>query len=280
MHKENRYYLPKTITPNDILKMFLKKVCGQDEVWINGEPILVTVNYRITDERVKKEKLMEYGLNSEEDLAKRGKVIPEKKGLYTQSPVIEINDLERFKQALYDYVEAYTKADIMWTAPNIARDWEDTAMYTMLTMWTDATRQDFANPIAFLKRYTAFLTENQWQDLKQPQKVKEGDSLQIWKQVKESAEERETPYHYCLYAKDKEGKRYDFPAVCYGIEGKKAYVYAIHNLQRKPLQENEELQVLRNRIKGRGVEPLAIAAMLSFLQEAKERGITRSSITR
>ena len=128
---------------DEIYKLFMERVCKYDEVYINRQPLLINVNYRITDPKVEE----------------REKIIPEKEGFYTESPVLEINDVNAFKDVLFNYVKAYTETESRWTRPDMAETWEDMALYAMSVIWTDATNQDFTNPINFLKRYTDFLTQ-------------------------------------------------------------------------------------------------------------------------
>ena len=260
MKKETIFCMPSGYDKNSVFDIF-KKMCGQDEIWIGGEPILITLNCRITDDTAKEKGLSNILNNNKKD--------------YMESPVIQINHLEAFKQALFEYVEAYTKSNANWTKPDIARDWKEAAMYAMSFIWTDATRQDFEEPEAFLRRYTTFLTSDQWQDLCKPAKIKQLGETQLEKKVIEATEERETPYQYCLYIKNANGQEEHFPSVCYGIQGKTAYIYAIHQLHGKASQDNEAIREIRQKIKGRGVEPLGIAAVLSFIEEAKQRGIEK-----
>ena len=242
---------------DEIYKLFMERVCKYDEVYINRQPLLINVNYRITDPKVEE----------------REKIIPEKEGFYTESPVLEINDVNAFKDVLFNYVKAYTETESRWTRPDMAETWEDMALYAMSVIWTDATNQDFTNPINFLKRYTDFLTQNQWEDLKKEQVADKIQGIRTWKQIADSDSERETPHNYYIFTKDEEGKKVFFPSVCYGIQGDKAYIYALHQIHGKRQTENEDLQKIRNVIKGRGVEPLGIATLISFVAEAKKRGI-------
>lgn len=242
---------------DDIYKLFMERVCKHEEIYINRQPLLINVNYKITDPNVKETK----------------KIIPEKEGFYTESPILEINDIERFKTALYDFALAYTNNKSLWTMPDLADTWEDRAIYCMGIIWTNATNQDFTNPIDFLNRYTAFLTQNQLEDLKEEQEAREINGVKTWKHVKDCYSERETPHNYYLFMKDEGGNKLYFPSVCFGIQDNKAYVYAIHQIYGKNQKENEDMQGLRRYIKGRGVEPLGIATLISFIEEIQKRGI-------
>ena len=240
-----------------IYNLFMNRVCKDDEVYVNGHELLINVNYKITDPNVEQKE----------------KIIPEKDGLYTESPVLEINNVEEFKEALYEYIEAYMQKECAWTSPDIAERFEDVAIYAMSTIWTDATNQDFTNPIQFLKRYTDFLTQNQWEDLKQEQEAGQICGTRIWKQIANSNSERETPHNYYLFTKNENGGKIFFPSICYGIQNDKAYVCAIHQIYGKDQEEDENLRKIRNAVKGRGVEPLGIATLISFIDECKKRGI-------
>jgi len=258
MQMNNNCLIPDDKTKDDIYDMFMKKVCKYDEIWINSEPFLININYRITDPTAKEA---------------TEKIVPEKEGLFTESPVLEINNVEAFKTALFNYVQAYTSLESRWTRPDISDRWEDIAMYAMSVIWTNATAQDFTNPISFLKKYTDFLTTDQWEDLKEPRDAGQIYGIQLWKKVMESYSERETPHNYTLYIQDEKGKKQYLPSVCYGIQDKKAYVCAIHQIYGKNQTESEEMQDIRRSIKGRGVEPLGIATLISFIEECKKRGI-------
>ncbi len=275
MQKESKYLMPETATEDIILEMFLKTLCGQEETWIaNKHKQFITLNCRITDNSVTDAQLLNYGFERKNGIIKKEKIIPEIEGIYTESPVIEINDINKFKKSMFEFVKAYCNKSIYWAYPNLAENWKEEAQYAMLTMWTDATRQDFENPVAFIDRYKAFLTEDQWSDLQTKQKIKDIDDLELYKEVRESTEERETPYGFKVYAVNKEGRKYYFPTVYFGISDGKAYIYAVHNTDRMEKETLPEALIgFRNEIKGRGSDPFAIYSLLSFMQEAKKRGI-------
>lgn len=259
METSNKIMMPSAQDEDSIYKLFMEKVCKKNEVWIDGEPLLININYEITDPNYKREK----------------KVMSEVEGQYTEAPILEINNVDDFKKALFNFIQAYVNKDSMWTRP-YERDWMNTALYAMTTIWTDATNQDFTNPVSFLNRYTDFLKQNQWEDLKEEQEDKSINGIKIWKQVAESYSERETPHNYYLFTKNEDGKKIYFPSVCYGIQDDKAYIYAIHKIYGKNQNEGDEFNKnIRNYIKGRGVEPLGIATLMSFIEESKKRGITK-----
>ena len=261
MKTDNNICLPVAQTQDSIFDLFMQRVCKDDEVWIKGEEILINVNYIITDP------------NYKGHYAKL-KTIPETYGLYTQSPVLEINNVNDFKTALFNFIKAFVNKESSWTRP-YDKNWMDIAVYSMSMIWTNATNQDFSNPIDFLKRYTAFLTQDQLEDLKEAKEDRSINGIKVWKQVSETFYERETPHSYNLYITSEDGKRIYFPSVCYGIQDDKAYVYAIHQIHDKGKKNSEQLDSIRRYIKGRGVEPLGIATLMSFIEECKKRGITK-----
>lgn len=263
---------------NEILKIFLKEVCGKGEVYINGEELLLPINAIINDDKLSQNNLLEYSQKrdtvffgnktfKERDKEKqlREKICEEK------FPIIKISNVDGFKDALYEYTTTYLSKNIMWTTPAIAEERKDIMLFAMSYIWTNATRNDFENPIAFLKRYTNFLTENQWEDLKKPEQTK---IPKLWRTVEEAIEERETPFQYTLFTIDENGKKQYLPSICYGIEGDKAYIYAIQQLHNRA-NENDTIKNLRKAVKGRGIEPLAIISLLDFIGEAKTRGIKK-----
>jgi len=97
--------------------------------------------------------------------------------------------------------------------------------------------------------------------------------MELYKAKAECNDEREAPNNFYLFEKDNDGKKYYFPSIVYGIKDDKAYVYAIHQIYNKSNKETENMQKLRNIIKGRGVEPLGIASLIAFIEEAKQKGI-------
>ena len=258
METNNKITLPEKQSKQSIYNLFINNICKDNEVWIKGERLFININYRITDPKYNGE----------------NKIIPEKDGMYTESPIIEINDVDKFQTALFDYVKAYVNLNSNWTRP-YDNDWMNIAEYGMSVIWTNATNQDFTNPIDFLERYTSFLTQDQWEDLKEEQESESINDIVVWKKVTESYYERETPHEYLLFIKDQKGQKMYFPSICYGIKDDKAYIYAIHKIHGKNQQDNDDLKNIRNYIKGRGVEPLGIAALMSFIEESKRRGITK-----
>ena len=261
MQNNNICNLPDSVSEDDIFKIFIEDICQQNEVWIKGEPFLINIDYKITD-------------CNEKTIEKKEKIEQEIEGNYTQSPVLEINNVQAFKTALFEYVKSYENSNTTWSSPDIAGDWKDTAMYAMLTVWTNATNSDFTNPIQFLKRYTDFLTQDQWDDLAEAKREECFGIDNIWKKRISTMDEMEAPNNYCLLSTDKDGKECYSPSIVYGIQDDKAFIYAIQKLYGKSENESNNLLELRNRFKGR-VEPLAVAALISFMQEAKQRGISK-----
>ena len=273
---DSKYAIPETVSPDYIFDMFINKACGKDEIYINGQPLKVSVNYRITDPKYIKDsetkKTSRYGIVKNYE-KKETAILPEIEGQYTESPVIMINDVSKFKQALFNYIKAYIKNEGYWTCPDIAENWEQATMYTMQVLWTNATIQDFSNPVKFLERYTTFLEQDQWEDLKEPQKVKNFGKAELYKIRHECYSEMEAPHNYSIYAREKDGKLFYLPSIVYGIKDDTAYIYAVQRLYTKTKEPSEDVKKLRKLVRGKGIEPLGIIAMLSFIKEAKNRGI-------
>lgn len=265
----------------ELAKLFFNEVCGTPWIKAYNGGMYLPIYYRISDnntnlENVKKEKLPESKDNSVDDV------------------VINITDYQLFQQKLFEYVKKFIESKLRWTNHWEAETQLDDIKTAFVSLFTNATWQDYENPIDLIDRYISFLDRDYLHELLKGGKeifAEDGSTLRIRTGLNDA--EMETPYKFIVEATDNI-RRKEFPAVHYGIHKKEAYIYAVQgtnhttDLQGKYQRndyENEMIQEMRQKIRQegkkddyRGAEPLAIVSLICFLETLKESGIHRVNL--
>lgn len=261
------------INKKELIELFFNEVCGKKYIMVGREPLYLSVYYKVTDKSAKLVFLPKQKLPQDD----------EKLGI---EPIIEINNFELFKQRLYEYVEKFLQSNLRWTNPWYGDTVQDDIKIALINLWTNATWQDYSNPIGQIERYSSFLDDNSiTQILKKEKEIYNQDNTSIIMKTENNDDEMETPYAFTLLAQDGEKKK-QFPSVHYGIHNNEAYVYAIQGKGyisgRKNDYENDVLNHIRQVTKQeakkddyRGIEPLGTLALISFLETAKQSGIKK-----
>jgi hypothetical protein len=156
-----------------------------------------------------------------------------------ESPVLEIKDLETFKELLKDYLERALEFYKRDTTFSYFED-EDLVYKTILTeLWSNASYEDFVNPNEFLKKRIGFFDDlNIHEDFY-------CDSLgEVSISSEKSSIHQETPH--CLVIRIiRDNNIYTLPIAYFGVYDNKGYVYAIQNKSANQEGLNELLEPLK-----------------------------------
>lgn len=257
------------ISKEQLMSMFLKDVCGKPYIMIGREPEYITLNYSVKDQKVN------LGFIPRENIQK------------IDNPVIEITDFNLFQEKISDYVTKFMEAKTAWTTSMFADTELDEIKTALLSLWVNATWQDYENPIALIERYTSFLQKDKiYTSLKEGKQIYKEENFNISMKTKTNQDEMETPYSFYLEATAKGAKK-KFPNVHYGVHNGEAYIYAVQGEKANMVQEDSNLLVqnLRQSIKTegkkddyRGAEPLAVMSLIAFLEVLKKQGIQKVNI--
>lgn len=270
------------INKDQLMEIFLNEVCGKKFIRVGKEDLCLPIYYKIKDKTAK------LGWLSKEELPQNEGKEPEYKE--PMEPIIEITDFELFKQKLYEYVEKYLSSNLRWTHTWYTENQKDEIKMALISLWTNATWQDYLNPIEQINRYSGFLDENKILRItKGARCVYKQDGTTIKMETEMNDDEMETPYAFTLTAGDEKEKK-QFPSVHYGVHEGNAYVYAIQGKEfiygKKNNYENEVINHIRQTTKKeaskddyRGIEPLSILGLISFLEVAKRSGITKVNVS-
>lgn len=145
-------------------------------------------------------------------------------------PTLRINDKEKFDKLLIEYVNIAKEfySEFLLNIPN-----EELRIKAVLALiWSNATLEDFNNPLDFLQKRISFFQDD---------KIKLNDRFLFHSDsldsdveviVNKSVIENETPYCFSIKLSRGEEEFY-LPNVYFGISDNKAYIYAIQNDKHK-----------------------------------------------
>lgn len=115
-------------------------------------------------------------------------------------------------------------------------------------LWSNATYEDFNDPINFLRRRITFfknnLTDyNNWCNLGYSENLNSNIKVKNTK----SNLRNETPYKLEIYLDSVDGK-YELPNIYYGIENNKVYIYAIQNKKNANIENNSFQKFIKRKL--------------------------------
>lgn len=209
-------------------------------------------------------------------------------------PVIQIRDKDRFDKALVQYTESMLqfleqnkelqKCDYLYFEGNK----EAIIEAAVMNVWFNATEEDFREPIRFLEYRNHFLTDitcNLECDNFHKGEIIDGKvphhyewSIGVW-----NPSGNETPYVFRSRMVMDDGSSLNLPNIGFGLDGNKAYIYAVHQgkVKEEPSNGKKKLNRILYQI-NRGVVDdypdesvldvsvssiAALTVFLSFLQE-------------
>ncbi len=138
----------------------------------------------------------------------------------TSIPVLNIKDKAKFDSLLEKYVEKCLTFYDYSEEPDL----KDKIKKTLALLWSNATYEDFNDPINFLRKRIAFF------DFSLEPKEVYISSLEsnLSLSLNKSNLENETPYYLSTELSNGTDK-YFLPNIYFGIDSNKAYIYAIQN---------------------------------------------------
>jgi hypothetical protein len=149
-------------------------------------------------------------------------------------PTLTIKNIDLFSHHLINYINEVMASDLTCCKPYIDVSTEESKIkYFLSLMWVNMTSNDFLDPVAYLKRYTSFLQDRTFENLKttsEPIEKLDGCHLEILN-IEEKACYETTYAMRVLICDPANENNFVLPDVKYGIEDdngiKKAYIYAI-----------------------------------------------------
>ena len=162
-------------------------------------------------------------------------------------PTLIINNIDEFKEIVGDISEFIKNNDIMFINKNnsILED----RIYSFFSMiFSNATYEDFDNPVCFLRKYLNFMKNDKFSDFNEEktEPIESLDNFRLVIKKNQASSLLETPYCFNLHLEkeiDNEVVIYELPRVMYGIDNNKGYIYAIQN--KKDVNDDERLKKLK-----------------------------------
>ena len=137
-------------------------------------------------------------------------------------PTLTIKDIEKFNNLLLEYVETRCKFS------------EIPEKDALALIWSNATPEDFNNPIEFLQRQIDFLQDDLLLTCNNIISKSEVLNSDININISRSSINSETPYRMEITLSDQSSEeKYFLPDVYLGISDGKAYIYAIQKDRKK-----------------------------------------------
>lgn len=156
-------------------------------------------------------------------------------------PTLLIKDKKEFDKLLLEYVDLAVKfyGDENFYDEVLESKYYDNELgiskekLIMITLWSNATIEDFSDPCMFLRKRIAFFELGNLEKCLEEKDVGYSETLgvNISIVIEKNGLENETPYSLKVYLIDREnGARvYEFPKTYFGIYNGEGYVYAIQN---------------------------------------------------
>lgn len=255
-----------------VTDIFLNQVCGKKYIRVGREDLQLPIDFRIWEgNSIKQQSVKEEKENDEK-------------------AIVDITDFELFEDKLCEYVKKFIDSKLFWTNAWISDTEEDDIKLAIISLFTNATWQDFENPIDLIDRFKCFLEEDKLRkDLKDGKTIFVKDDTTLKVKVQQNDWELETPFRYVLEASDNQGKK-QYPGVHYGIHNNEAYIYAVQGIKylenyKQNNYENETISQMRSVIRQDGIrddyrraEPLAVVSLICFLETLKQYGIEKVNV--
>lgn len=147
-------------------------------------------------------------------------------------PILNLDSKEKFNELLMIYVN---KAKSHYDFTKYINAFEDNKEYylnklIMTLLWSNATYEDFNNPINFLMKQIDFLDNDIFNNFNDEETIGYSEILESEIQVQNNKENimNETPYSIQISLTDG-NETYYFPVIRYGISNDTCYIYAIQN---------------------------------------------------
>lgn len=166
-------------------------------------------------------------------------------------PTLHIKNKKLFDELLSTYLELALN---FYNDNNYYRDITENTFYyykvkTLLSiLWSNATYEDFNDPINFLRRRITFFKNNLsefdlWKDLGYSQNLNSNITVKNTK----SNLRNETPYKLEIVL-ESDGSKYELPNIYYGIENETLYIYAIQNRKNANIENNAFQKFIKRKL--------------------------------
>jgi len=166
-------------------------------------------------------------------------------------PCLKIDNRNRLLEAISEYLEIaksfYDELDYDRVV--------DIDKYTISTLLSNMAIDDFNNPINFFERRCAFLQDNTLKHFKVCRDIgySEVFDANIEVELRKESIFMETPYslYISIIKYNKEGRKlsYPLPVLRFGIEGERAYFYAIQKDQSEEMPEDKDFLSFSKKIR-------------------------------
>lgn len=146
-------------------------------------------------------------------------------------PTLRINDVSMFNEYLLEYVRKALKFYM-----NELLDMEDIELQVktlMALLWSNATIDDFSNPVDFLKRRIDYFDADKLMEYDGFSFYADSLNSLVTINVEKSKLANETPYRLSITLSNDEGEKFYLPSIYLGISDSCSYIYAIQNEKSK-----------------------------------------------
>lgn len=161
-------------------------------------------------------------------------------------PLLNIKNKEEFNKLLIEYVY---KARNHYDLSKYIDGFIDNKEYyinklIMTLLWSNATYEDFNDPVTFLRNQISFIDDNTFEEFNDRKVIGYSEILDGEIEIENIKESivNETPYSIQISI-NKDNERYYFPRIRYGISNNKCYIYALQN----ELESDENIKKKTNR---------------------------------
>ena len=215
----------------------------------------------------------------------------------SQKLVLEIKNVPLFEDKINTYLDAMreflNKNPFLYDEDNIYYDGDVIAQekYFLATLWSNASFQDFKDPLLFIAKRIQYLKDDSFPipKLHLPMKdsFKNFDDISLVYEVKAQHTNLETPYVFKSQLEDQEGNSYLLPIISFGIAQGKCFIYSIRDIENHDRTDSFYKKVKRSLYQVNkdvssdyfserivDVSPSSICSLALFLGLMHQRGIT------
>ena len=164
--------------------------------------------------------------------------------------ILNMHERKKVVLQLTDFIgKALDKQQMKWVKSRQEYSKEEVIEHLLKQIWFNATKEDFNNPIAFIRLQSKFLEDDTFAEFEKPKELGNIPSLDnniLKVQRVEQSGSNETPYmlNFDIVDKDNPDNIYDLPSVRYVVDKdtNTAYIYAIQ--KRKGNKDTEKTRTV------------------------------------
>jgi len=155
-------------------------------------------------------------------------------------PKIIIKNIDNLECTLNDLIDKIMKSDTFFKNPLLNFDGDQGVSYLIEWIMRNATSNDLSNVESFLKKYTHFITDNTFDQIKKIKHIGVLLGYDVYVMRKRSSVNYETPY-YLAYYMVKDNIPVELPNVRFGVENKGSNKI-FHILSTQTSQDNVHME--------------------------------------